>query len=157
MWLSNLIFKCHHKTSARHDIYGGLPWHRGAWHIPKPPWHTAMTYVMAVCHAGISLLWKRDRIYMSWQYTHGVMHVCHGDMSWRVYVMAVCHGSSEGFYMSCGMSWHVMSWRYVMHVPEVSCMYQICHWVCHAGVSCRNVMVICHWDFRYVMQVCHGG
>ena len=60
--------------------------------------------------------------------------------------MAICHGSSEGFYMSCGMSWHVMSWRYVMHVPDMS-------W----GMSSRGVMYICHGDMSLDFRICHEG
>ena len=65
-----------------------------------------------------------------------------------------------------------MSWQYVMAVQrgfichavchsvlchgDMSCMYQICHWVRHAVVSCRYVMVICHYILVYVMKGCHG-
>ena len=125
-----------------------------------PPWHM-------ICHGGMSCEYfttLKTGSYMSWQYTHGVMHVCHGNMSWRVYVMAVCHGSSEGFYMSCGMSWHVMSWRYVMHVSQVSCMYHRCHACtryviecvmqgCHVGMSWWYVIAFSGMSYRYVMAI----
>ena len=169
---------------------GGLPWHRGAWHIPKPPWHTAMTYdmswwyVMRVFHyfengiVYVMAVHAWCHACVSWRYV--MEGICHGGMSWQFrgvlyvmryvmacYVMAICHACITG----------------VMHVPQVSWMYQRCHactryviecvmqgchvdmsWWCvivFSGMSYRYVMVIyvmaiCHWDVRYVIQVCHG-